>query len=491
MSDSSSTSSISNEVDDKNKKVDNSATNKIQNSSKVSVIDKNRGKKLNSIRKNRENLRRNISTDSSSSSGSSSGSESASGSSTTSNSGNSDSSSSKTQKQKEKENSSKILDDRTSLNSDFSDLNVTNKFNNTKSPGLVRRTTDSPTSASNSISSSPINSIANNNNTETTTTATNKNLTKTKGILKTDKRNSTSSGNLNSINNLNNLSTSLSGGGLLGNRQQQNSKPRRSVSFYNKKRPEILKAENGLGTRTLSEEFSSTKGHFANPDENNNDNNNSTQQQQNQQNLEQLENTVLTSPVIHSHEIPYGGSIPTSLYSEAEKDTLIAEYLKSCKQNQCDPINAVYEQLQNLPILSHDDIDDSQIDTVRNIIEDHPRFEKLSLRGLVLSSKNVEPLEEILKRIKFKVIDLECVEFEDSDAAIAIIEMMEFYDSTFELLIGYHSETLVPRVWSSLSKMVRQSACLKTIDIKASYMPDATMVLGLRYITNRLTIFHF
>ena len=465
MSDSSSTSSISNEADDKNKKTDNTATNKIQNN--VSVIDKNRGKKLNSIRKNRENLRRNISTDSSSSSNSSS-SESASGSSTTSDNNNSDSSSSKTQKQKE---SSKILDDRTSLNSDFSDLNVTNKFNNTKSPGLVRRTTDSPISASNSISSSPINSIA---NTETTT-ATNKNLTK-KGILKTDKRNSTSSGNLNSINNLNNLSTSLSGGGLLGNRQQ-NSKPRRSVSFYNKKRPEILKTENGLGTRTLSEEFSSTKGHFANPDENNNDNNNNTQQQQ-QQNLEQLENTVLTSPVIHSHEIPYGGSIPTSLYSEAEKDTLIAEYLKSCKQNQCDPINAVYEQLQNLPILSHDDIDDSQIDTVRNIIEDHPRFEKLSLRGLVLSSKNVEPLEEILKRIKFKVIDLECVEFEDSDAAIAIIEMMEFYDSTFELLIGYHSETLVPRVWSSLSKMVRQSACLKTIDIKASYMPDATIGFG-------------
>lgn len=75
-------------------------------------------------------------------------------------------------------------------------------------------------------------------------------------------------------------------------------------------------------------------------------------------------------------------------------------------------------------------------------------------------------------------MDLECVEFDDSEAAIAIVEMMEYYDSTFELAIGYHSETLVPRVWASLSKLVRQSACLRSIDIKASYMPEATITIG-------------
>lgn len=150
-----------------------------------------------------------------------------------------------------------------------------------------------------------------------------------------------------------------------------------------------------------------------------------------------------------------------------------------------EPIASIYEQLQNLPIFSKET---SSTNLDDGFIEEHPRFEKLSLRGLSLSSATVEPLEEILKRIKFKSIDLECVEFEDADAAIAIIEMMEFYDSTIDLSIGYHSETLVPRVWACLAKLVRQSACLKSIDIKASYMPDATITIWCRAIRGAINI---
>lgn len=57
------------------------------------------------------------------------------------------------------------------------------------------------------------------------------------------------------------------------------------------------------------------------------------------------------SPVMESHELAYGGSIPTCLYSQEDKSNLIDSYLDACKIQLSEPIPSVYEQIEKLEIL--------------------------------------------------------------------------------------------------------------------------------------------
>ena len=78
----------------------------------------------------------------------------------------------------------------------------------------------------------------------------------------------------------------------------------------------------------------------------------------------------------------------------------------------------------------------------------------------------MEPLEEIFKRVQFIQVDLENTDFSDFDAAVALMEIIEYYDSVEELDIGYQAMSMNFRTWSSLARIVRRSHSLKCIDVQ-------------------------
>ena len=206
---------------------------------------------------------------------------------------------------------------------------------------------------------------------------------------------------------------------------------------------------------------------------------------------------LTSSPVIELHEIWDGSCIPKGLSSSSEQEELATAYTDSCKLHGSVPIPVVLEQIKHFPILSTElylnpqDITNSNTnsnnsssgnDTSEENFKPHAppksrklsiqscqysrRIEKFSLRGQRLTSANVEPLEEIFKRVQFIQVDLENTDFSDFDAAVALMEIIEYYDSVEELDIGYQAMSMNFRTWSSLARIVRRSHSLKCIDVQ-------------------------
>ncbi|KAL4238283.1 hypothetical protein ACF0H5_002995 [Mactra antiquata] len=126
-------------------------------------------------------------------------------------------------------------------------------------------------------------------------------------------------------------------------------------------------------------------------------------------------------------------------------EDLMKAYRKSCERHGAKPLNKILQQLQ----------------CIENVGE---RYEILSLKGERLDLKQCESLEDIFRFVRFRCIDLEATHLDD-EMAVAIFEMVEYYESACKLNISFN-KGIGPRGWMSCSRLVRKTPCLTFIDAR-------------------------
>merc|ERR1739838_1078596 len=112
----------------------------------------------------------------------------------------------------------------------------------------------------------------------------------------------------------------------------------------------------------------------------------------------------------------------------ASAEEIIHDYLNSCQVMGIKPITKLLLQLQ--------EINDFSIRTA-----------SLTLKGEKVDSKVVETLEAVFRRVQFVIIDLEATHLND-DSAAALFDMIEYYESAVNVLIGFN-KNLGVRGWQA------------------------------------------
>jgi protein phosphatase 1 regulatory subunit 37 len=85
---------------------------------------------------------------------------------------------------------------------------------------------------------------------------------------------------------------------------------------------------------------------------------------------------------------------------------------------------------------------------------DAVRSEFLDLKGHTLCSIQCETLEEVLKRVQFKNINLEATSLDD-ESSVAVFDMVEYYESAVHLNIS-GNENIGVRGWQACSRMIKR-----------------------------------
>ncbi|TMS07075.1 Protein phosphatase 1 regulatory subunit 37 [Larimichthys crocea] len=118
------------------------------------------------------------------------------------------------------------------------------------------------------------------------------------------------------------------------------------------------------------------------------------------------------------------------------------------------------------------------------------RNECLDLKGEKLDYKACESLEEILKRVQFKVIDLEQTNL-DEDGASALFDMIEYYESATHLNISFNKH-IGTRGWQAAAHMMRKTSSLQYLDARNTPLLDhsAPFVARALRISGSLAVLH-
>nr|CAB3265096.1 protein phosphatase 1 regulatory subunit 37 [Phallusia mammillata] len=124
-------------------------------------------------------------------------------------------------------------------------------------------------------------------------------------------------------------------------------------------------------------------------------------------------------------------------------EELIQAYTQSCQQWGVKPITKLLVQLQEIKDFS-------------------VRANSLTLKGEKLDSKVVETLESVFKRVQFVIMDLEATNLDD-DSAAALFDMIEYYESAVNVLVGFN-KNLGTRGWQAAAHMMRKMSCLRLFD---------------------------
>uniref|UniRef100_A0A3B4AKW7 Protein phosphatase 1 regulatory subunit 37 n=1 Tax=Periophthalmus magnuspinnatus TaxID=409849 RepID=A0A3B4AKW7_9GOBI len=107
-----------------------------------------------------------------------------------------------------------------------------------------------------------------------------------------------------------------------------------------------------------------------------------------------------------------------------------------------------------------------------------------------LDYKSCEALEEILKRVQFKVIDLEQTNL-DEDGASALFDMIEYYESATHLNISFNKH-IGTRGWQAAAHMMRKTSSLQYLDARNTPLLDhsAPFVARALRISGSLAVLH-
>ncbi|XP_053329604.1 protein phosphatase 1 regulatory subunit 37 [Spea bombifrons] len=152
-------------------------------------------------------------------------------------------------------------------------------------------------------------------------------------------------------------------------------------------------------------------------------------------------------------------------------DVVISSYTQACQKLNCKQIPKLIRQLQALTDLSG-------------------RVESLDLKGERLDHKACEALEEIFKRVQFKMVDLEQTNL-DEDGASALFDMIEYYESATHLNISFNKH-IGTRGWQAAAHMMRKTNCLQYLDARNTPLLDhsAPFVARALRISSSLTVLH-
>nr|XP_046245143.1 protein phosphatase 1 regulatory subunit 37 [Scatophagus argus] len=173
-------------------------------------------------------------------------------------------------------------------------------------------------------------------------------------------------------------------------------------------------------------------------------------------------------------DIVSGAVEPKDPWRHAQNVTveeILSSYKQACQKLNCKIIPKVLKQIQELKDLTQ-------------------RNECLDLKGEKLDYKACESLEEILKRVQFKIIDLEQTNL-DEDGASALFDMIEYYESATHLNISFNKH-IGTRGWQAAAHMMRKTSSLQYLDARNTPLLDhsAPFVARALRISGSLAVLH-
>ncbi|KAM6933461.1 protein phosphatase 1 regulatory subunit 37 [Xenentodon cancila] len=173
-------------------------------------------------------------------------------------------------------------------------------------------------------------------------------------------------------------------------------------------------------------------------------------------------------------DIVSGAVEPKDPWRHAQNVTveeILSSYKQACQKLNCKPIPKVIKQIQELKDLTQ-------------------RNECFDLKGEKLDYKACESLEEILKRVQFKLIDLEQTNL-DEDGASALFDMIEYYESATHLNISFNKH-IGTRGWQAAAHMMRKTSSLQYLDARNTPLLDhsAPFVARALRISGSLAVLH-
>lgn len=150
---------------------------------------------------------------------------------------------------------------------------------------------------------------------------------------------------------------------------------------------------------------------------------------------------------------------PWQQMSGVTVEEIAAAYRSSCERHRTQPLPTVVQQIKALPLGFGG------------------RVECLSLRGQRLDGSQCEGLEEIFRRVQFKILDLEGCSLDD-DTAIPLFDMIEFYDSATQLNISCNAK-IGFRGWQACSRMLKRTPSVEYLDARNTNLNETNMpILG-------------
>ncbi|NXV83860.1 PPR37 phosphatase, partial [Atlantisia rogersi] len=152
-------------------------------------------------------------------------------------------------------------------------------------------------------------------------------------------------------------------------------------------------------------------------------------------------------------------------------DDIMTAYKQACQKLNCKQIPKLLKQIQEFKDLA-------------------PRIDCLDLKGEKLDSKACEALEEVFKRVQFKIVDLEQTSL-DEDGASALFDMIEYYESATHLNISFNKH-IGARGWQAAAHMMRKTSCLQYLDARNTLLLDhsAPFVARALRISSSLVVLH-
>ncbi|NWW95096.1 PPR37 phosphatase, partial [Rhynochetos jubatus] len=152
-------------------------------------------------------------------------------------------------------------------------------------------------------------------------------------------------------------------------------------------------------------------------------------------------------------------------------EEIVVAYKQACQKLNCKQIAKLLRQIQEFKDLA-------------------PRIDCLDLKGEKLDYKACEALEEIFKRVQFKMVDLEQTSL-DEDGASALFDMIEYYESATHLNISCNKH-IGTRGWQAAAHMMRKTNCLQYLDARNTPLLDhsAPFVARALRISSSLVVLH-
>ncbi|KAH9509319.1 hypothetical protein Btru_046769 [Bulinus truncatus] len=112
------------------------------------------------------------------------------------------------------------------------------------------------------------------------------------------------------------------------------------------------------------------------------------------------------------------------------------------------------------------------------------------LSGEKLDQKQCECIEEVFRRVQFKLLDLEASHLDD-ECATALFDMIEYYETACQLNISFN-KNIQARGWQACSRLVRRTPNLTYLDIRSCDLNERFMPIFGRALKLgcHLTILH-
>nr|XP_027202566.1 protein phosphatase 1 regulatory subunit 37-like [Dermatophagoides pteronyssinus] len=161
------------------------------------------------------------------------------------------------------------------------------------------------------------------------------------------------------------------------------------------------------------------------------------------------------------HEAPDPFATADQEEDDQDLDTIIDAFKDACAKQNIEPIPSVLEQIKNFKSI-------------------RVRAQDLILRGQKLDPHQCEVLEEIFKRVLFRLIDLDSCDL-DCDGASALFDMIEFYESASHLSIA-NNKSIGIIGWQALCRTLKKTSCLQYLDLSNTGLNEQILLFMGRTI---------